>query len=125
MSLLLRMANKASIGEGVERDVKIDTFCQSLWGDDDSLMIEIGNEIHDKPAPFSDDLSAAMALATRLLDDGSIDIEVAHRSVGGKAFARAEICGPRDDVVAQAKTPALALLSATFKALAARSGESA
>lgn len=119
MSELLRMANKAAIADGGERDDALDAFCQTLWddGDDLSLMIEIGNELHDKPAPFSDDLSAAMALAVRVLDDGPIDIEVAHRTVGHTRFARAEICGPKDDVAITAKTPALALLAATFKAL--------
>lgn len=124
MSALLRMANSAAIAEGRERDIDIDAFCQSLWDRDSgdvSLMVEIGNELHEKPAPFSDDLGAAMALAVRLLDCGAIDIEVAHRSVGGHSFARAEICGPYIDASMQAKTPALALVAATLKAVAARS----
>jgi hypothetical protein len=119
---LIRMADLAGMASGIERDDEIDAFCQSLWDQDgdQSLMIEIGNELHDKPAPFSDDLSAAMALAVRVLDDGPIDIEVAHRTVGNTRYGRAEICGPKDDAAARARTPALAILAATFHALAAR-----
>lgn len=70
---------------------------------------------------FTANLNDAMWLAALLLDDGSVDIEVAYRSVGGIAHGRAEICGPRDDVSATAPTPASALCIALLRALEARS----
>lgn len=70
--------------------------------------------------PFTSSVDAAMDLAIAKLDDGAIDIEVAHRVVGGKPHGRAEICGPRVFGMAKSKTPAMALVLATLKALQAR-----
>ena len=61
------------------------------------------------PPNYSASVDAAMRLAVNLFDDGAIDIEVAHRTVGGKPHGRVEICGPAIDVRARATTPALAL----------------
>lgn len=115
---------------GTYRDEPIDEYLQSLWdaagGDDASSehMIEIGNSMHEKPAPFTDELSCAMALAVRLLDNGPIDIEVAHRTVGNVRYGRAEICGPGDDACGKAATPCLALIVATLHAVDARASRS-
>lgn len=68
-------------------------------------------------APYTSSVESAMRLAITQLDDGAVDIEVAHRSVGGVPHGRAEISGPRVFATAKAKTPALALCLATFKAL--------
>lgn len=70
--------------------------------------------------PFTSSIDAAMDLAIAKLDDGAVDIEVAHRVVGGKPHGRAEICGPRVFGMAISKTPAMALVLATLKALHAR-----
>lgn len=66
---------------------------------------------------FTANVDDAMWLAVLLLDDGAIDIETAHRSVGGLPHGRAEICSPRVDVYVKAPTPALALCIATLRAL--------
>lgn len=38
MSELLRMANKAAIADGGERDDALDAFCQSLWDQDGEIQ---------------------------------------------------------------------------------------
>lgn len=106
--------------DGSSRIHEVDAFLQDLWdsGADDveDHMVEVGNESHEKPAPFTDDLSCAMALAVRLLDDGPIDIEVAHRTVGSERYGRAEICGPQDWASTDGVTPTVALLKAALMA---------
>ncbi|ASR12110.1 hypothetical protein CHY08_34205 (plasmid) [Rhizobium leguminosarum bv. viciae] len=69
---------------------------------------------------YTSSLDSAMHFAISSLDDGAVDIEVAHRVVGGKPHGRAEICGPRVFGMAKSKTPAMALVLATLKALQAR-----
>lgn len=61
------------------------------------------------PPNYSASVDAAMRLAVNTFDDAAIDIEVAHRTVGGKSHGLVEICGPTIDVRAKAATPALAL----------------
>jgi hypothetical protein len=68
-------------------------------------------------SPYTSSVESAMRLAIAKFDDGAIDIEVAYRTVGGIPHGRAEICGPRAFAMAKAKTPALALVLATLKAL--------
>ncbi|WP_152552967.1 hypothetical protein [Nitratireductor basaltis] len=114
------MIEKIEASSGRERNREVDEFLQGLWDragdeiDDESFMVEIGNVTYQKPAPFTDDLHCAMALAVRLLDDGPIDIEVAHRTIGCERIGRADICGPKDDVRCNGATPTLALLLAVL-----------
>jgi hypothetical protein len=69
---------------------------------------------------FTASVEAAMALAIFALNDGDVDFEVAYRFVGGKPHGRAEICGPAVFGMAKSKTPAMALVLATLKAIQAR-----
>lgn len=66
---------------------------------------------------FTTKVDDALWLATLLLDNGFVDIEVAYRSGGGRTYGRAEICGPHVDSAATGATPAIALLLATLRAL--------
>jgi hypothetical protein len=69
---------------------------------------------------YTSSLDAAMHFAVSQLDDGAVDIEVAHRVVGGRPHGRAEICGPSVFGMAKSKTPAMALVLATLKAIQAK-----
>ena len=106
----------SSYGEIVER-------LEKATGPSYALEVEIGRalgypaELLQPPPNFTYSLDRAMHVAKAKLDNGAIDIEVAYRSVGGKGFGRAEICGPRVDEAAIGATPAIALLICLFRAL--------
>jgi len=92
-----------------------DCFGEATWGGTGRLF---------KAPKYTSSVDAAIALAIHLFDDGVVDIEVTHRSyAGGKVLGRAEICGPRAYGRASAKTPALALVLATLRALQAKTGD--
>ena len=67
------------------------------------------------PPAYTASIDAAVALAISKLDSGSVDIEVAYRSVGGRAHGRAEICGPAVYGEGRAANPAIALCIALLR----------
>lgn len=124
-------------GPDRETDQAIDLFFNptaSVWspkwwsGAPNEFLIWGSEEAGDLDYRHIDDLTssldAAIALAILIVDDGMVDIEVAHRSIGGVVYGRAEICGPQwygasDHVKAG---PAVALLIALLKAKEGRNG---
>ncbi|API52915.1 hypothetical protein BMW22_15950 [Rhizobium leguminosarum] len=74
---------------------------------------------------YTASVDAAMDLAVAKVDDGATDIEVAYRSVDGNPHGRAEICGPTVFGMAKSKTPAMALVLATLKAIQAKLADAA
>lgn len=67
--------------------------------------------------PVTSSIDAAMQFSISNVDDGATDIEVAHRSISGNPHGRAEICGPTVFGMAKSRTPAMALVLATLKAI--------
>lgn len=123
LSELIKMLEKAEQGSR-ELDFWITVRVWEIAEESDEALQDdidiVGIEEMWVEKPFTSSVDAAMDLAIAKLDDGAIDIEVAHRVVGGKPHGRAEICGPRVFGMAKSKTPAMALVLATLKAIQAR-----